>query len=150
MIHPFLTMNLLPIFLVRIFASFYQPPRRLSGAEPQRQLSGGKYAKQTQFYTFLRQKSRFLQKTNPNKPNSKPFLPPKTNPKTKTNPIQTQNKPNLCWSSCPNPACGITKLRKAKKTNPISILLHFASTKYTCFEKKTGYNDGLDKYGNNC
>ena len=148
MIHPFLTMNLLPIFLVRIFASFYQPPRRLSGGESTRIEQD--MQNKPNFIHFCAKNHDSSKKQTQTNPIQNHFYPQKPTPKQKTKPIQTQNKPNLCWSSCPNPACGITKLRKAKKTNPISILLHFASTKYTCFEKKTGYNDGLDKYGNNC
>ena len=93
MIHLLLTINLLSIFLVRIFASYarlgpsanrsnYQPPRRLSRIKPPRRMSGGKPLKSStnlglnmqnkpNLYCFYAQKSRFLPKTNPNKADSK-------------------------------------------------------------------------------
>ena len=42
---------------------------------------------------FSDPKWRFHQKTNPNKPNSNPFLPPKTAPKPNSNPIKANPNP---------------------------------------------------------
>ena len=103
MMHPLLTMNLLSIFLVRIFASYARlgpsadrrRPVVLRGSAVRpvtQQMSKRttKNAKQTQFILFLRQKCRFRQKTNPIRTQNKAIFTPKNQP-------QNQNKPNLCW-----------------------------------------------------
>jgi hypothetical protein len=61
------------------------------------------YAKQTQFMPFLAPKSRFRQKTNPNKPNSNPIQTQNKAIFRTKNPPQSQNKPNQTQSKA-NPA----------------------------------------------
>ncbi|MHC4530459.1 MAG: hypothetical protein ACYSXD_02715 [Planctomycetota bacterium] len=95
MINLLLAINLLPLFLVR---SFVRPARPID--QNIQKMQNKPNLRNTQMNTNFCLTTPYKNlrpsddpKTNPNKPNSKPFLTPQRPPEAKINPIQTQSNP---------------------------------------------------------